>query len=165
MPKNLFIVTNVDWFFLSHRLPIALAAQKEGYAVTIIAKNTGKKDEIESHGLQFIDIPFDRSGSNPFHELKCILLLYRLYKKNKPDIIHHVTLKAALLGCIAAKLSGRKNVVNAISGFGYNFTADRDGFKQKIIKNGMKWAFKSNSFHYIFQNPDDINQFVQLEYV
>jgi glycosyltransferase involved in cell wall biosynthesis len=161
---KLFLVVNVDWFFLSHRLPIALAAKNAGYKVTIIARNTGKKSEIESFGFQFIDFPFERSGSNPFHEIKCILALSRLYKKNHPDIIHHVTLKAALLGSIAAKLARCKKVVNAISGFGYNFTAGRNGIKQKIIKTGMQLAFKSKYFHYIFQNPDDVGQFIQFNF-
>jgi len=165
MFHSLFLVVNVDWFFLSHRLPIALAALKEGYSVTIVAKDTGRKEEIESCGLRFIDFPFERSGANPFHEIKCILLLSRLYRKNKPDIIHHVTLKTALLGCLAAKLAGQKDVVNAISGWGYNFVNERDGIKQKIVKQMMKMAFKSRSFHYIFQNPDDVSQFSQLGYV
>ena len=163
--SKLFLVVNVDWFFLSHRLPIALAAQKAGYEVTIIAKNTGRQQEIESYHLQFINIPFDRSGSNPVHEIKCVLSLIRLYKKNKPDIIHHVTLKAVLLGCIAAKLTGCHHVVNAISGFGYNFTAGRDGIKQKIVSNVMKLAFQSKYFHFIFQNPDDVRQFSDLQFV
>jgi hypothetical protein len=164
IPVKLFIVVNVDWFFLSHRLSVALVALKAGYSVTIIAKDTGKKAEIESYGLQFIDFPFERSGSNPFHEIKCIFSLFRLYKANRPDIIHQVTLKAALLGSIACKLAGCKNVINAISGLGYNFTDGRNGFKQKMMKQIMKRVFKSKDFHYIFQNPDDINQFLELIY-
>ena len=131
MNKSLYIIVNVDWFFLSHRLPIALAAKQYGYEVSIITKNTGYRDVIESNGLKFIEIPFERSGINPFFEFNCILQLARLYKKEKPDLIHHVTLKASLLGCIAAKLVKHKNVVNAISGFGYNFTDGRNGIKQK----------------------------------
>jgi len=163
--SKLFLVVNVDWFFLSHRLPIALAAQKAGYEVTVIARDTGRRREIESHQLQFIDIPFDRSGSNPMHEIRCVLSLIGIYKKNKPDIIHHVTLKAVLLGCIAAKLAGCRRVVNAISGFGYNFTAGRDGIKQKTVRNVMKLAFQSKHFHFIFQNPDDVRQFSGFQFV
>ena len=120
--KKLFIVVNVDWFFLSHRLPIALAAKEQGYDVTIVTSNTGCKDEIERHGLPFIEVPFERSGTNFVHELKCICLLRKLYSKHNPDIIHHVSLKACLLGSLAAKMLKRKNVVNAISGLGYSFT-------------------------------------------
>jgi glycosyltransferase involved in cell wall biosynthesis len=162
--KKLFIVVNVDYFLLSHRLPIALAALRQGYEVTIITKNTGKRKEIESHGLRFINLPFERSGRNPLHEIGCIRHLFKLYRKHKPDIIHHVTLKASLLGCIAAKLAKRKNVVSAISGFGYNFTNKRNGTTQKIIRTLMKLAFRSEHFHYIFQNPDDIDQFKRLRF-
>jgi len=161
---KIFFVVNVDWFFLSHRLPIALAALKEGYNVTIVTKNTGKKEEIESYGLRFIDIDFERSGSNPLQEIKCILSLIKLYKKEKPNIIHNVTLKAALLSSTAAKLTGLKQVVNAISGFGYNFIEGRNGLKQKIVKQMMSFAFKSKYFHFIFQNPNDTQQFQNLRF-
>lgn len=165
MKKALFIVVNVDWFFLSHRLPIALAAKEKGYRVTIVSKDTGKKEEIEALGLRFINVEFERSGANPLYELRCIKILYKIYKSEKPDIIHHVTLKASLLGCLAAKLSGIKRVVNAISGFGYNFTDERTGIKQRIIRTMMNMAFKSKKFHFIFQNPDDINQFMKFNFV
>ncbi|MFQ9316629.1 glycosyltransferase family 4 protein [Dysgonomonas mossii] len=165
MNKALFIVVNVDWFFLSHRLPIALAAKEKGYRVTIVSKDTGKREEIEALGLRFINVEFERSGANPLHELRCIKILYKIYKLEKPDIIHHVTLKASLLGCLAAKLSGIKRVVNAISGFGYNFTDERTGIKQRIIRTMMNMAFKSKKFHFIFQNPDDINQFMKFNFV
>ena len=54
---KLFVVVNVDWFFLSHRKDIALEAQKAGYNVTIVTKDTGKKKDIEALGLQVIDLP------------------------------------------------------------------------------------------------------------
>lgn len=165
MKKKLFIVVNVDWFFLSHRLPIALAAKEKGYEVTIVSKDTGKREDIESQGLRFINIEFERSGVNPLHEFRCIKNLYKIYKSEKPEVIHHVTLKASLLGCFAAKLSRIKRVVNAISGFGYNFTDERSGLKQRFIRTMMKMSFKSKKFHFIFQNPDDINQFLKFNFV
>lgn len=165
MKQKLFIVVNVDSFFLSHRLPIALAAQKKGYAVTILSKDTGCRNEIQSYGLRFIDIPFKRSSTQFHTEMKCIYSLYKVYKKEKPDIIHHVTIKACILGSMAASLCGIKKVINAISGFGYNFTEGRDGIKQKFIRNLMKFTFNKNSYHYIFQNPDDIKDFSQLSNV
>lgn len=160
--KKLAFVCNVDSFFLSHRLPLAEEAIKLGYNVFLLTKNTGLKEEFKKKGIVFIDIPFQRSGTNPFHELKCIYMLFRSYKKYKFDLVHHITLKSALLGSLAAKLSGIKNVINAISGFGYNFTDNRDGVLQKIIKGLFNPAFKSNSFHFILQNSDDIIQVVDL---
>ena len=57
MQKKLFIVVHQDYFFLSHRLPIGLAAQKAGYEVTIVAGNTGDMDKVREYGFKTIDIP------------------------------------------------------------------------------------------------------------
>lgn len=163
--KRLFFVVNIDWFFLSHRLPLALEAINRGYEVYLLTADSGRRKEIEGYGIKFIEIPFERSGNNVLHELKCIRLLANYYKKYKPDIIHHVTLKAALLGSIAAKLSGLNNVINAISGLGYNFTDGRNGPLQKMIRLMMKWSFKSNHFYFILQNPDDIAMMNEVGFV
>lgn len=163
--QRLFMVVNVDWFFLSHRLPVALAAKKAGYDVTIVTCDTGKGEEIKNHGFNFIDLPFKRSGTNIMYEMKCIRLLNAIYKKHKPDLLHHVTIKVALYGSIAARLSNAGGVVNAISGLGYNFTADRKGFTQRVLLFMMKFGFKRKNMHFIFQNEDDINTFKSLNLV
>lgn len=162
---QLFIVVNVDWFFLSHRLPIALAARDAGYQVTIVTCDTGRAEEIRQHGLGFIHVPFKRSGMNMVHEMKCMHLLYKIYRQYRPDVIHHVTIKVALYGSIAARLSGRKNVVNAISGLGYNFTGERKGIAQKVLTSMMKFGFRGGNRHFIFQNEDDVNVFRSMRIV
>jgi putative NADH-flavin reductase len=122
MTKTLFIVVNVDSFFLSHRKEIAVMAKKEGFKVTIIAHDTGKKTEIESLGLHFIDLPNPKSIQNLFKEFKIFIFLFALYKKQKPDIVHHVGLKLILYGTIAAQFAGVRNIVNAVSGLGILFS-------------------------------------------
>ena len=89
---KLFIIVNVDWFFLSHRKDIALSAQKNGFEVTVVTKDTGKKSEIEALGLKMIDLPMNRSGQNIIEELHTCWFLYRLYCREKPDIVHHLSL-------------------------------------------------------------------------
>lgn len=167
MDKDLSVlfVVNVDWFFLSHRLPLALDAMKRGYTVYVLTADTGKKKKIESYGIKFLEIPFQRSGKNLLHEIKCVRLLTKYYKEIKPDIIHHVTLKAALLGSFAAKITKSQNVINAISGLGYNFTDGRNGFFQQCIRWMMNLAFKSKSFYFILQNPDDVRLMENMNFV
>jgi glycosyltransferase involved in cell wall biosynthesis len=164
MQKKLLIVINVDWFFLSHFLPIALFSRKMGWQVTVVTCNTGKKEEIESYGLRFIELPFKRSGTNIWYEAKCVCSLIKLLKKERPNIVHNITLKAVLLSSVAAKILGKKQVLNAVTGFGYNFTDNRNDLKQMIIKQMMSLAFKSKHFHFIFENPDDIQQFKTLNF-
>lgn len=163
--KRIVFVVNIDWFFLSHRLPLAIEAINKGYDVYLLTADSGKRTEIEGYGINFINVPFERSGKNLLHEWKCVRSLSGHYKLLKPDIIHHVTLKAALLGSFAAKRSGYTNVVNAISGLGYNFTDGRNGPLQKFIRFMMKKVFKSDNFYFILQNPDDIRMMKELEFV
>lgn len=158
-------VVNVDWFFISHRLPLAKYALERGDEVFLLTADSGRKTELEVLGIRFVEIPFQRSGSNPFHEAKCIRKLKQAYTRIQPDVVHHITLKAALLGSIAAKLTGQKRVVNAISGFGYNFTDERKGVVPSIVKTMIRIAFKSTYFQFILQNPDDVATVKSLKLV
>lgn len=162
--KIVFVV-NVDWFFISHRLPLAMHAIERGDEVYLLAADTGRKAELEHFGIHFVEIPFERSGSNPFHEIKCINVLKRAYREIKPDVIHHITLKASLLGCFAAKKTKQRNVVNAISGFGYMFTEGRKGIIQTVVKQLIHFGFKSKTFSFILQNPDDVRAVKEMDLV
>lgn len=153
--RKLFIVVNVDWFFLSHRLPIAKAAQKNGYDVTILTQNTGRFGEIKKEGLYVVDIPFKRSGTNILNELRVIYSLKKEISNYKPDVIHNVALKASIYGSIAARLAKVGNVINAISGLGFVFSNEKGGLLRKVLLRMMNFAFKSSQVHFIFQNPED----------
>lgn len=164
--KKIFIVVNVDWFFLSHRLQLANSLQSDGNDVYIITKDTGKKVEITNHGLSFINIDFERSGTNILKEVKLIFKLLKLYKKYNPDIIHHVTIKPAIYGSVA--LSFFKNdikCINAISGLGYNFIENRKSIIQKFLLMLMDIGFKRKNVNFIFQNSDDKNFYSSLEFL
>lgn len=159
---KLAITVNVDWFFLSHRLAIALEAVKRGWEVYIITKDTGSFDMLKSYGLHPFELEVERSGKNIAKEINVVLHLQRLYRELKPDVVHHVTLKIALYGSIAAKRASVPKVINAISGLGFNFTAERKSFTQKLILQLMKFAFKRKYYSFIFQNPEDRDMFKGL---
>lgn len=152
--KSLLIVINVDWLFLAHRLEIAKGAQKNGFEVTIVAKDTGRKNEIEAEGFKFIDVNISRSGVNPLHELKTIGELYTIYKKTKPTSVYQVTMKPVIYGTLVSRLL-KIPTVNAVSGLGYNFTDKRQGIIQKIMIFLMKLGFHKDKNHLVFENKDD----------
>lgn len=153
---KLFLVVNVDWFFLSHRLPIALAAKKRGYEVTIFTIDTGRKKEIESFGFRCVSLPTSRSGTRVWEELKVIHLLYKYYKNERPDIVHHVAVKAVTYGSIAAKLTNVPKVVNALSGLGFLFiNADQNKILHNILNLVFRYSFNNANITFILQNNDD----------
>lgn len=158
---RLFIVVNVDWFFLSHRKDIALSAQKNGYGVTVVTKDTGKKQYIEALGLKVIDLPMNRSGQNIIEELYTCWFLYRLYRRKKPDIVHHVGLKTILWGTLAAKLAKVHGVVNAVSGLGIFFSEENTSLVSKLLPRVLRFSHHRKNLAVIFQNEEDKGLFLK----
>lgn len=158
---KLFIVVNVDWFFLSHRKDIALNAQKAGYDVTIVTKDTGKKSIIGALGLKVIDFPMNRSGQNIVEELYTCRFLYRLYCHEKPDIVHHVGLKTILWGTLAAKLVNVCGVVNAVSGLGIFFSEENKSLVSKLLPKVLRFSHHRRNLAVIFQNEEDKGLFLK----
>lgn len=160
--KKLFIVVNVDYFFLSHRKDIALRALKEGFDVTIIAEDTGKSKEIESLGLHFINLPINKTGTNIFQELKTFRFLYSLFKKERPEIVHLVGLKTILWGGLAAKLIKVKGLVTAVSGLGVMFSPEYNKkLMPKAILKVLRFIHNRKNTYCVFHNTDDIDLFIK----
>lgn len=153
--KKLFIVVNHDWFFLSHRKEVGVAAKKAGWDVTIVACNTGKFEDIESLGLKTVELPINATGMNPIEEWKTFNFLRRLYKKEKPDVVHHVGLKIILWGGLAAKLTKVNGVVNAVSGLGVMFSEGKLSLTARGILAVLRYSDNRKGVRVIFQNHDD----------
>ena len=161
---RVLIVVNQDWFFLSHRLPLARAIRSGGADVVIVAGDSGKAATIRAEGFEFIPMPISRRGLNPFRDLSTLGFLRRTYRRLRPDLVYHVTIKPVLYGSIAARLVGGIAVVNAISGLGYAFTS-RDA-RAKVLRPFLKAFYRLALSHprsrTVFQNPDDLSDFVRM---
>lgn len=156
MQRKLFIVVNQDWFFLSHRLPIGIAAKEAGYDVTIVSENTGVSDRIREAGLKTADLPINKAGTNIKDEIKTFLFLYKLFRREKPDIVHLVGLKTMLWGSLACRLAGVKAMVSAVCGLGVLFDEEHaHSFMTRSILNVLRVTHNKKHLAVIFQNNDD----------
>lgn len=159
--KKLFVVVNHDWFFLSHRQAIGVAAKEAGWDVTIVTCNTGRFDDIMALGLKTIDLPINATGMNPVEEMKTFWFLWKLYRKEKPDVVHHVGLKTILWGGVASKLTGVKGVVNAVSGLGVMFSGEKQSLVAKGILAVLRFSHNRKGVRVIFQNHEDEGLFLK----
>ena len=156
MQKKLFIVVNQDWFFLSHRLPIGVAAQKAGYDVTIVSEDTGVSDQIRDAGLKTINLPINKAGTNLKDEIKTLFFLYKLFRQEKPDIVHLVGLKTMLWGSLACCLAGVRAMVRAVCGLGVLFDEQHAAsVMSRSILKVFRLTHKGKNTKIIFQNNDD----------
>ena len=166
--KLLFNITE-DWFFCSHFLERALAAKKAGYSIFVLSRLSLNKDILENYGMKFISVPFRRKSINPIYEIYILIRIILIYKRVRPDIVHHVAAKPIIYGSIAARICRIKSVINAPVGMGYVFTSNT--IKSKILRPLLKILFKFfiNSHNginkrnkVIFENKDDLNYFIKL---
>lgn len=155
---RLLLIVNVDWFFISHRLPIAIKALESGYKVTIACRFTEHKAELLRMGFKVVDVPFTRSGGGVPSEINTIKVIKSIIEDVKPDIIHAVTIKPVLYTGIALKaVKGDIPFVAAISGLGYVFTATtlRAKVTKLIASIFYKVALSQKYKTIIFQNISD----------
>jgi len=163
MQRLLFIV-NVDWFFLSHRLPIAVEAVNQGYEVHIATTVTDKHSLLESTGMTVHPLNLHRSMSGIVPVIAEFMEILSLLRKVMPDIIHLITIKPVLLGGIAARMASVPAVVSAISGLGFVFVKSGvfAGVRRKVISFLYHLALGHPNQKVIFQNVDDQYQLSKL---
>ena len=157
----MFLVTE-DWYFVSHRLELAVAARAAGYDVVVATRVARHGARIAAAGLQVRPVDFDRAGLNPITDFGTLLSIARIYRQEAPDIVHHVALKPIILGSIAARLVGITSIVNALAGLGYVFSgADaRSKLLRCVIKPALKLALSGSGTVLIVQNQDDLRRVI-----
>lgn len=154
--KILFLVTE-DWYFCSHRLPIARAARDAGFEVLVATRTVSHATEITREGFGLIPIKMKRGKIGLLGELASIRELIGIYRREKPDIVHHVAMKPVLYGSVAAALTGVPATINTLAGLGFIFTARGiiSSVLRKVIRLFLKLALTRRNTHVIVQNTDD----------
>jgi glycosyltransferase involved in cell wall biosynthesis len=157
MASRLIMVVNCPAFFLSHRLKIALAAQKSGFEVHIATGPGLAIKQIVDNGLTHHSLPLSRSGMNLISEFKALFSIYRLFIKIQPQLVHLVTIKPVLYGGIAARLTGVQSVVAAVSGLGFNFSAKglKSALVSYLVSKMYRIALGKQNLKVVFQNSTD----------
>ena len=161
--KTILFLVSEDWYFCSHRLPIARAARDAGARVMVACRVNAHGDTIRAEGFHLYPISLNRSGRNPLADLSTILEIRRLYAELQPDLVHQVAMKPVLYGSIAAWMAGVPKVVNAMAGLGFLFISG--GLFARTVRPVVAALFRRllnrvNS-RLILQNPDDRALFEQ----
>ena len=158
-PKLLFLVTE-DWYFWSHRLPVARAARDAGFAVVVGARVQAHGERIRAEGFRLCPLGWRRRGDGFIGAVRAITEIARLYRAERPDIVHHVALKPVLFGAIAARLAfprGKAAPVrlSAVMGLGGGLSAR--GALARMGRGLLGGALRlaAGGGHVVVQNPED----------
>jgi glycosyltransferase involved in cell wall biosynthesis len=152
-PKLLFVVTE-DWYFVSHRLQLAIAASEAGYEVAVATRVAKHADIIQKAGIRLIPFELSRRAGNPMLEFWALV---KLYRREKPNIVHHVALKLVLYGSLAVRFIDISAQVNAVTGLGWLYMSNNPivRFGRPLITWCLAHLLNSPNSRVIVQNPDD----------
>lgn len=155
VPVLLYLVTE-DWYFVSHRLPMARAARDAGFAVHVACRVDRHRDVIEAEGFTVHALPWARETRGPGTLLAEMSAIRQLYRALKPALVHQVALKPAAIGSLAS--TGLSiPTVNSVAGLGWGFIAQ--GLRAMLVRQGLgaaiRWLFNRRTAVTVVQNEDD----------
>jgi glycosyltransferase involved in cell wall biosynthesis len=156
--KTLLFLSAEDSFFISHRLTLARAAREAGYAVVVATRIGEHATTIEREGFRLTPIRLRRGLRNPLADMAAILDLVGIYRREKPDVVHHLSLKPVVFGTIAARLARVPAVVNALTGLGllYSDAAGASGVLRAPVTAALRLLSASRRVWTLVQNADDL---------
>ncbi|MFT5394668.1 MAG: glycosyltransferase involved in cell wall biosynthesis [Gammaproteobacteria bacterium] len=156
MPKLLFLVTE-DWYFVSHRLALGRAAVAAGYDVVVVTRAARSAKEIEAAGIRVRPVAWERGGFHPLREFRALVDIWKIYREERPDVVHHVALKPVLYGGIVAIAAPVGVTISAIAGFGYLFISStwKARAARGILTRVLRHLLNRRNTSVIVQNPDD----------
>jgi glycosyltransferase involved in cell wall biosynthesis len=152
-PVLVYLVTE-DWYFLSHRLPMARAAQAAGYEVHVVTNVDKGGAAIAAEGFHLHPVPWKRGSFNPLEFLSSIFAVRTIYRRLDPDLVHHVALQPTIVGSLAA--AGLRCVrLNALTGLGFIFSART--LQARLLRPFLRLLLRIvlGDAAVLVQNPED----------
>lgn len=151
-PLRLVYLVTEDWYFVSHRLPMARAAKAAGYEVHVVTRVDRCRAQIEAEGFVVHPTDLARGSLRPDRLLAAARAVRARYREIRPDLVHHVAVQCVVIGLIAAT-GLRLPSVNALTGLGSLFT--RKGLLSTLAGSILPLLLCRPGAVALVQNGDD----------
>lgn len=155
--KKAIFTSNTSFSLYAFRKALMLALKEKGWEVVTIAPSGQYRKKIEDLGIRFVEVNLDRKGKNPVKDSLYFLQLLRIYRRERPDLVHHFTIKPVIYGTLAAWFSGVSSIVNTVTGLGNVFVRER--WVTNLVRFMYRISLRFSSMT-IFQNHEDRSEFV-----
>jgi glycosyltransferase involved in cell wall biosynthesis len=156
MPTKLVYLVTEDWYFVSHRLPMARAAARAGFEVHVATRVAKHRDTIEREGFVVHPLHWERGSLDPLHLIRIVREVRNLYRSLGPALTHHVALAPTIVGSLAARRMPFPQL-KALAGLGFAYTSR--GWKARLIRPVfsalLRALLRRPQATALVQNPDD----------
>lgn len=155
------IVLNTSWNIFNFRMNFVKALLEKGYEVHTIAPHDNYTQLLEAAGCKHHDVKMDSRGANPIKDIALTFELWGIYRRLRPDIILHYTIKPNVYGTLAASIL-RIPTINNVCGLGTVFLKNNVVSMIAMFLYKIAFRFPKKVF---FQNPDDLALFLDKNLV
>lgn len=162
------MVGNIAQSLVNFRGPLLREMSKRGHEVVAVSPEDEPKytSALEEMGVQHRTVPLQRAGFNPLADMKFMLALARLMRREGTGLFLGYTIKPVIYGNLAARLAGVPHRAALITGLGYAFG---DGsFKQRLVGRIVHVLYRlalAGAEVVFFQNPDDRSEFLKRGFI
>jgi glycosyltransferase involved in cell wall biosynthesis len=155
-PLRLLYLVSEDWYFLSHRLPMARAARAAGYEVHVATRVVDGGAAIRAEGFTLHPLTWRRGSTNPLDFLQAVRQVRAVYRALKPDLVHQVALWPSIVGSVAALGTGITRL-SALAGLGFSFTSRtaKARMVRTVMQPVLRWLLSGDHAAVLVQNSDD----------
>ena len=154
---SVWVVSNTTWYIFNFRARLIRELLAEGFRVTVLSPADEYMDRVRALGTRHIHLEMDNGGTNPLPDVRTLIRLTRLFRKEKPGVLLTFTPKVNIYGSLAGRMAGIPVIAN-ISGLGTGFI--RGGWLTHLVKRLYRLALW-HPVRVFFQNEDDQSLFVK----
>jgi glycosyltransferase involved in cell wall biosynthesis len=157
------LVANTAFNIANFRLALVVALREAGHDVVCITPDEDfwpgqlAVTRLEQAGAEYVEMPMDRGGTNPFADLLLMWRLRRSYKKLRPDLLLHYTLKPVVFGSIVARWLKIPNVA-VVTGQG-SALVDTHSPLARLTRGLLRFSLRRATCVF-FLNPADHTDFI-----
>lgn len=153
---RILLITNEDWGHYIHRLPLARALRADGHEVIFVSPFTRWAKLLQEEGFRCVDWHLDRRSLNPLKELLSLWQLWRIYRRERPSVVQHFTIKPIIYGSLAALMSFRPCVINTFTGVSFPFLNAGPSIRfRPVLTPLLRLLLGDRRTRTIFHNPED----------
>lgn len=155
------LFANTEWYLYNFRRSLAATLRDAGHEVLLVSPPGPYGERLRALGYRWLPAPMQRRSLNPFRELALVWWLRRMFQRERVDLVHGFTIKSAVYGALAARLSGVPARVSSVAGMGYVFTSDAPKARilRPLVRALLRMTLGGRGARLILQNPDDVALF------
>lgn len=147
---------NAAWNLANFRGGLIRALVAAGYEVVAVAPPDEHVERVCALGCRFVPLPMDTRGKHPGRDLRLLVALWQLLRRERPVVYLGFTIKPNIYGALAARVLGVPTISN-ITGLGAVFA--RDDALARVVRGLYRVALRG-SRKVFFQNREDLELFV-----